>query len=47
MLFIGPILTIVILARLPAALGLYWIASTLFSIGQQWYINKKLPPLTT
>ena len=45
MVFLGPIITIVILAGLPAALGLYWSVSNLFSVGQQIYINKKMPKL--
>jgi len=45
MIYIGPAITIVILMNLPAAIGLYWLASTLFSIAQQAYINKKMPPL--
>ena len=43
MVVIGPVFTLLILTRLPAALGLYWAVSTLFSVGQQVYINKKLP----
>ncbi|MBI5732900.1 membrane protein insertase YidC [Candidatus Jorgensenbacteria bacterium] len=43
MVFLGPILTVVVLSTLPSALGLYWIVSTLFSIAQQIYINKKTP----
>lgn len=42
MIFLGPVLTLVILTNLPAALGLYWLTSTLFSIGQQIFINKTL-----
>lgn len=42
MLFLGPILTLVILYRLPAAVGLYWLATTVFSIVQQVYINRSL-----
>ena len=45
MIYIGPAITIVILMNLPAAIGLYWLASTLFSVAQQVYINKKMPPL--
>lgn len=46
MLWLGPILTIVILANLPSALGLYWAVSVVFSLGQQIFINKKLPPFS-
>lgn len=37
MLYLMPIFTIFIGGRLPAALVLYWIITTLFSIGQQWW----------
>jgi YidC/Oxa1 family membrane protein insertase len=42
MLYIGPVITIVVLWNLPAAIGLYWAVSNLFSIGQQYFINKKI-----
>jgi len=42
MAFIGPVLTIVIFYRLPAAIGLYWAATSLFSIAQQYIITKQL-----
>ncbi len=42
MVFIGPILTVVILTSLPAAVGLYWFVSSAFSIIQQIIINKSL-----
>ncbi len=42
MIFIGPLLTILIFWRLPSAVGLYWLASSLFSIGQQIIINKEI-----
>ena len=42
MLVIGPILTVVILGNLPAAIGLYWTVTSLFSVAQQIYINKTL-----
>lgn len=41
-LVVGPAITLIILTPLPSALGLYWIASTLFSIGQQVIINGKI-----
>lgn len=41
MVFFGPVITIVILANLPAALGLYWLTSSVFSLGQQYIINLK------
>lgn len=36
MIYFFPVFTVLILLRLPSALGLYWIVSTLFSIGQQY-----------
>ncbi len=42
MIFIAPILTIVILQSLPAAVGLYWLATSLFSLAQQMIINRSL-----
>lgn len=45
MVVIGPVITFVILLNFPAALGLYWTTSVLFSLGQQVIINKKLPKI--
>ena len=42
MVFMGPVLTFVIFYRLPAAIGLYWAISSLFSIFQQLIINKQI-----
>lgn len=42
MAFVGPIITLVIFWNLPAALGLYWTAFTVFSIFQQLIVNQKL-----
>jgi len=42
MVYLGPILTIVILSNLPSAIGLYWLVTSLFSVIQQIYINKTL-----
>ena len=42
MIYIGPILTLSILAYLPGAVGLYWTTSTAISIIQQIHINKKI-----
>ena len=39
MIFIGPVLTAVILYRLPAAIGIYWLTTSLFSLIQQIIIN--------
>jgi YidC/Oxa1 family membrane protein insertase len=41
MLYFFPILTVFILWNLPAAIGLYWIITALFSILQQYLIFKK------
>ncbi len=43
MMVVGPVLTFFILMNLPSALGFYWMVSSLFSIAQQLYINKKIP----
>ena len=42
MMYIGPVLTVVILSNLPAAVGLYWFITSAFSVVQQIYINKTL-----
>lgn len=42
MSFIGPIMTIVIFYGLPAAVGLYWLVASLFSIVQQLFVNRHL-----
>lgn len=41
MLYFFPVFTVIILINLPSALGLYWVASGLFSIIQQYLIFKK------
>jgi YidC/Oxa1 family membrane protein insertase len=38
-IFLGPVIALVILTRFPAALALYWLTSTLFSIIQQVIVN--------
>jgi len=40
-LYVFPAVTVAIFWALPSALGLYWIASGIFSVGQQYYILKK------
>lgn len=40
MQYFFPILTVLILLRLPSAIGLYWITTTLFTIIQQYVILK-------
>lgn len=42
MVIVGPAITLAILFSLPSALGVYWVVSTIFSIGQQVFINKKI-----
>lgn len=39
MLYIMPIMTGFIATRFPSGLALYWVATTVFSIGQQWYVS--------
>ncbi len=41
MLYVAPIMTFVIGLSFPAALPVYWIVTTLFMIGQQYYILHK------
>lgn len=41
MLYLFPIFTVFIAASLPAGLGLYWVATTVFGIGQQYFVLKK------
>lgn len=50
MVYFFPIITIIILLGLPSALGLYWTASGIFSIIQQYFIlkqDKKLDEIKT
>lgn len=39
MIFFMPVMTAFIALRFPSGVALYWIATTLFSIGQQYYIS--------
>ncbi len=41
MVLIGPVITLAVLWSMPAAVGLYWIATTLFSILQQLHVERK------
>lgn len=41
MLYFAPILTIIVSVSLPAALPLYWIITTIMTIGQQYWIKKR------
>ncbi|MBU4351179.1 YidC/Oxa1 family membrane protein insertase [Patescibacteria group bacterium] len=40
MIYLFPILTVFILLKLPSALGLYWLATSVFSVWQQYALNK-------
>ncbi|MDE2001193.1 MAG: membrane protein insertase YidC [Patescibacteria group bacterium] len=42
MIFMGPVITVVILGTLPAAIGLYWLVTSVFTVIQQIYINRTL-----
>lgn len=41
MAYIFPVITFFILNKLPAALGMYWLAITIFTILQQYFVFKK------
>jgi YidC/Oxa1 family membrane protein insertase len=41
MIYLMPVFTVFILWRMPAAIGIYWLTTTLFSIVQQYLIYKK------
>lgn len=41
MKYVFPIFTVVILLRLPSAIGLYWLTTTIFTIIQQFIVFKK------
>jgi len=40
MTFIGPLITVLIFYSLPAAVGLYWLVTSLFSVLQQIIVNR-------
>ena len=42
MLFLGPLLTLFIGIKFPAGLALYWLVSTGFMVGQQYYLQKEV-----
>jgi len=42
MQYLFPIFTVIILLRIPSAVGLYWITNTVFSIGQQYLVFRKM-----
>ena len=39
--YVLPVISMVIALRLPAGLPLYWIVTTLFAVGQQYYIMRQ------
>jgi YidC/Oxa1 family membrane protein insertase len=41
MMYIFPILTLIIAKGFPAGVALYWVVTTLFSVVQQYYVNKE------
>lgn len=43
-IFLFPIMTAWISYTLTSALSIYWIVQTLFMIGQQWYVIRKMEP---
>lgn len=42
MVYAAPVISFVVLTSFPAALAVYWGTNTLFSIGQQYIINKQI-----
>ena len=42
MQFFMPAFMVIILLNLPSAIGLYWVTTTIFTIGQQYMIFKKI-----
>ncbi|MCL5017078.1 MAG: YidC/Oxa1 family membrane protein insertase [Patescibacteria group bacterium] len=42
MIYYTPLFTVLVLWKMPSAIGLYWLVTSLFSVGQQIYINKKV-----
>ncbi len=44
--YVLPVISIVIALRLPAGLPLYWVVTTLFAVGQQYYIIRQQPKVT-
>ena len=40
LLYFFPIMVIIISWNLPAGIVVYWVATTLFSIAEQFYINR-------
>ena len=46
MMYLFPLLTLAIAQQFPAGVALYWVATTLFSIAQQYFVNKEKLSLT-
>ena len=44
--YVLPVVSMIIALRLPAGLPLYWIVTTLFAVGQQYYILRIKPKVT-
>ncbi len=42
MVYFGPFISVMVLGSLPAAIGLYWLVTSLFTVVQQIYINKTI-----
>jgi len=40
-IYLFPAVTLLIVSQLPSAIGVYWIVTSLFTIGQQWYLKKQ------
>lgn len=46
MLYFMPVMTVIIGAKLPGGLALYWLVSNLFMVIQQWFVFRKKKPST-
>jgi YidC/Oxa1 family membrane protein insertase len=46
-LYVFPLITVFIFYKLPSALSLYWITTSIFSIAQQYIILRKGKPVGT
>jgi membrane protein insertase Oxa1/YidC/SpoIIIJ len=42
MVYVLPVMIALFTASVPSGVGIYWGTSTLFGIGQQLYVNKKV-----
>lgn len=42
MAFVGPVITLIIFARLPAAISVYWLVTSLLSVGQQYLATNRI-----